>query len=420
MTNPVKNILLLILDSLRMDSVVGKHKTARTPNFDRLRSQGAFCKRHHSVTSFTTPCVGSMLSGLYPLRHGLHFQADTELAAGVVPLGVLFKQAGYRTLATITEVLTQQDKLFEGFDEVIRRPSSDAIYEGWGADVACRIREYEASVDPWLFVVHSFELHPCRRCAPEYRNRRSGANYYDQTLSSLDASLGPILAEVDFEKTVVVLISDHGENILFEPPSSEKLANIAHSLRALERLENLREKLFELGLASDNKFLLRNNPLFHHDYHLYNFLTHVPMLIVDSTSISSGTEYSGLTSHIDLTPTLVELAGLDVLVPENLDGRSIAGILRGTQEPNHDQALYQELYSSFISLSRPTDQIRNTPLFEGVVTDKWHLITSPAHPNHIELYQIENDPEEQHNIAAHHPDIIQRLRSQMEMLTHSA
>jgi arylsulfatase A-like enzyme len=418
--NHPKNILFLVVDSLRMDSVMGKRKTAHTAIFDRLRSQGVFCRNHHSVSSFTTPSVGSMLTGLYPFRHKLHFQSDKELAAGVVPLGVFFKQKGYRTVATVTEVLTEQHELLAGFDEVIRRPSDEGIHQGWGADTAQRVRTYESSRDPWIFVVHAFELHPLRRCAPEYRNRRLGANYYDQTLSSLDAHLEPILAEVNFEKTVVVVISDHGENILFEPSSSEQFANIAHGMRTDERLEKLREALFERGIASQSKFWLRNNPLFHHDYHLYRFLTHVPLVIVDAGVIPPGGECAALTSHIDLMPTLVDLAGLDTALPDDLDGKSLTKILSGTEASERERFLYQELYTAFINLSRPVEQILREPLFEGILTHKWHLITSPAHPNHAELYQIDNDPEERRNLASRNPDVVQKLRTNMHALANSA
>ncbi|WP_218080009.1 sulfatase family protein [Anthocerotibacter panamensis] len=411
-----KNVLILLLDSLNFASVVGRQKSASTVAIDWLCSQGALFTRHHSVTSFTVPAVASMLTGVYPLHHKLHFQADTDLAPGITPLGAFFKQAGYRTLATVTEVLNDQGLLLAGFDEITRRPNAEqGIHTGWGVEVARRIRTLNLEQEPWLYLVHSFDLHPQRQCAPQYRSKAWGRNYYDQTLSSLDAHLAGILAQVNLEETLVVMLGDHGENTLFEPSSSESLAHNAYSLRIGSKLEPLREWCFQLGLRSRSKFLMRNNPLMHHDYHLYNFLTHVPMVIVSRGFIAPGSTCSKLTGHIDLLPTLLDLAGVNP-GRAHFDGRSLLPVFAG--DPDWaERPVFQELYSTFIWRSRPMEQILNQPLFLGVVTPEWHMILCPTYPGLApELYNLNRDPDERKNVARAHPDTIRRLRKQLDAM----
>ncbi len=406
-----KNVLILFVDSLCFKSVAGKSKTALTPTFDYLRSVGMFFERHHSVTSFTTPSVGSMLTGLYPSRHGLHFQGDTQLAPGVSTLGQVFQQAGYRTLATVTEVLRDHQDLFRGFEQVTRREQEQGIHTGWGADVATQLRELATSEQPWLYLVHSFELHPQRQCDPEFRSTRWGKNYYEQTVSAVDAHLKQILDAVNLDETIVAFIADHGENSLWEPSGNEVLAHKAHRLRINRRLDGLREWFYRQGLQSKGKFLIRHNPLFHHDCHLHNYLTHVPLVLVAQDQLPAGETCQKLTSHPDLLPTLVDLTG--ITTPWlSYDGCSLRGLL---DEKQVERPIYQELYTRFVYQSRTEAEISQQPLLLGLVTPKWHFVYCPVRPEIApELYDLEQDFQENHNFAQVYPELVQQFRALLE------
>src|SRR5438874_2490721 len=65
------NVLLVTIDCLRRDrlSAYGYHR-ATTPFLDGVLDEAIHCTSAHSVSSWTCPAVVSLLTGLYPHRHG--------------------------------------------------------------------------------------------------------------------------------------------------------------------------------------------------------------------------------------------------------------------------------------------------------------------------------------------------------------
>ncbi|RMG02844.1 MAG: sulfatase [Planctomycetota bacterium] len=101
-----------------------------------------------------------------------------------------------------------------------------------------------------------------------------------------------------------------------------------------------------------------------------------------------------LTAHIDWLPTLVELCGLELPRPIDFDGMSLAGLLRGTQRKWPDRCLVVERQRRY----------ERTPEASAVMTQRWRLVGLKK------LYDIENDPAQQVDVAAEHPDVVARLK----------
>lgn len=91
------NILLLMADQLRGDCLgIDGNRAIRTPNLDRLASEGAFFRCAYSSTPSCTPARAALLTGLSPWHHGmLGYGRIAQNYAVEMPR--LLKEAGYYT-----------------------------------------------------------------------------------------------------------------------------------------------------------------------------------------------------------------------------------------------------------------------------------------------------------------------------------
>jgi arylsulfatase len=73
------NILLIVVDNLGYGDLgcYGNHE-ARTPNIDRLASEGVRCTDFYIASPSCSPSRGAILTGRHPLRNGLNHQLSAE------------------------------------------------------------------------------------------------------------------------------------------------------------------------------------------------------------------------------------------------------------------------------------------------------------------------------------------------------
>ncbi|MCP5115846.1 MAG: sulfatase-like hydrolase/transferase, partial [bacterium] len=106
-----------------------------------------------------------------------------------------------------------------------------------------------------------------------------------------------------------------------------------------------------------------------------------------------------LAAHIDLLPTLMELCRLERPVDPALDGVSLAPLLRGSAASWPNRTLVSQIHGgAFFRL--PDDPWAGS----AVMTERWRLIEGR------ELYDIEQDPAERHDLAKQNPAVVRRLR----------
>jgi arylsulfatase A-like enzyme len=113
------NVLLITIDTLRQDRVSAYGKTSGlTPNIDRIAAQGVRYLHAYSPVPLTLPAHASILTGLLPVRHGIHSNTGFRLDERVPTLASVAKSGGYRTGAFVGAfVLDGRFGLNHGFDE---------------------------------------------------------------------------------------------------------------------------------------------------------------------------------------------------------------------------------------------------------------------------------------------------------------
>jgi arylsulfatase A-like enzyme len=121
---------------------------------------------------------------------------------------------------------------------------------------------------------------------------------------------------------------------------------------------------------------------------------------------------NALVSHVDLMPTILELAGAEI--PDTVQGQSLASLIKGkTQRARNFTVCTMPLYN-------PGEGTRVVDNFERRVRDylpstlisgPWTMLyTREGAP--VELYNMRSDPEQRRNVARRNPKVVERLHRQ--------
>lgn len=360
---------------MRADALGGRG--AATPHLDALVARGVRCTQAIASASSTTPCVATMLTGLYSPRHGVRSIGAHRLQTNVTTLAAQLAGAGYHTVAEVTGPLGTESGLDRGFAEYRVRPASQYLSDAWGQELVARFAR-GALTTPWFLFLHLWELHSPRKVLPAYRARRLGKTRYDRALASLDATLAPLLAALPPD-TVVILHGDHGERLVG--------STLAY------RWYRLRRDLLGAG---------RTQKLEGHETDVYEDLVRVTLALIAPERLPQGRTVEQLVRQVDLTPTVLDLLGLPI--PPGLDGTSLLPALRnGTRL---DLEAFLEAFGRVRGTAR--DYRR------GWRTARWKYIEAPNAPEVApELFDLAADPHEQRNLAADAPAQVAALQARI-------
>ena len=272
-------ILLVTLDTTRADHL-GPYDflPAQTPTYDRVAAQGTTFLRAYSSCPLTIPSHSTILSGLYPPTHGVRDNGDFVLSDDVVLVSERLQEAGYLTGAFTSAFPTQARWGFDqGFDvyqdPLERQPTqldwSDQRRAEEVIDDALEQLEAWPEDRPVFFWVHLFDAH-WPYDPPEPFASRFPTSPYDGEIAYADAQVDRLLQVWDErfgDDSVVVLTADHGEG---------------------------------LGDGGEQT----------HGFLLHDGTTRVP-LIVRGPGVEAGARATDVVGSVDVTPTLLELAGLE-------------------------------------------------------------------------------------------------------------
>jgi len=108
------DLILLNIETLRDDfvSVYGSGMEC-TPNIDSLAERGVLVEKSYTVAPWTRPSVGSLWTGLYPIRHGArrNIAEDSRLSQSATTLAALLRQNNYKTFGYATNPNLSADLL---------------------------------------------------------------------------------------------------------------------------------------------------------------------------------------------------------------------------------------------------------------------------------------------------------------------
>ena len=404
------NIIIVIADQFRWDALgaYGLNSMGLTPNLDSVARRGTLFRSHIANQPVCAPSRANLFTGQYQNRHGV-WKNGYGLAPGAVTLATTLRQAGYSAnyigkwhLARPAENHQDEgelvpagqrggfDDLWEGANalEFTSHPYEGELYDNEGkpirfsgtyrvdflAERAVRFLR-QAGKKPFLLVVSQLEPHFQNDCncfvgphgyADRYANpfvpgdlrffpgdwQRQLPDYYG-CVASIDESVGTILGELRNlgieDNTIVVFLSDHGCH--FRTRNSE----------------------------------YKRSP--------HESSIHIP-LVIQGPGFNRSLTVPELTSQIDIAPTLIQAAGLNV--PATMQGRSFLPLLERKVEgwPN-------EVYVQ-ISESQTGRALRTSQWTYAVVDPSGRSAAASDHYEEYQLYNNFDDPHQLLNLAGRH------------------
>ena len=92
-------ILLITMDTTRADHLgCYGYAGAKTPNLDALAKEGVMFTRAYCQTPMTLPSHASILTGLYPMHHGIRLNGPYRLPDSVPTVAQILQKKGYETV----------------------------------------------------------------------------------------------------------------------------------------------------------------------------------------------------------------------------------------------------------------------------------------------------------------------------------
>jgi len=397
------NLLLIGVDSLRSDhmSTYGYHRLT-TPHLDALGAEGVVVEDHISPAIPTTPGYASMLSGrdcfgtgVVALRH------HDPLAPEVATLAEVLGGEGYRT----TCVGFTGNAAARGFETYLD-------FEGWapGPDgrahkaknlnevTVPELRRLAGQDEPFFLFLRHMDPHS-PYLPPEPFDRLF---YAGDERDPANHSMDPVFSFAPF--------ADFFRSWMPEGVTDHRYIDAQYdgALAYLDAsVEELLGTVADLGLTEDTLVVLtadHGETLYEHDCYydhhgLYEPTIRVPLLLSWPGKLPSR-RVVGHSHAKDVYPTILELLGAKAPTP--VEGRSLVPLWSGGERP-----IEAEWYLTEATWMRK----------HGWRTVEWKLIEALEPDFHfkptVELYHLSEDPNEEHDVAGEHPEVVAYLQARL-------
>lgn len=421
------NVFIIFSDDLpKRDLGCYGNKVVRTPRIDRLASEGMRFENMYTTSPTCVPSRVSLFTGLYPCRNGAH-PNHSRVKPGIKSVAHYMQSIGYRVILIGKKHIRPWESFpFEYYEDgglghvgpgpdlqrILAKPGDKPfciILCKWGSHVPWR--NYEQIYDPNTVNLPSYFI--------DTPQTREACTRYYSAISHTDMAVGKVLDLLDSsglaEKTMVMFTTDHGTNW-----PKEK-------------------------------------------HNLYDGGINVPFVVRWPGRIKAGTVSKALCSYVDIVPTLIDMGGGNMEKVVNkcggqmLDGKSLVPVFLGERRDHHE-AVYG-YYSWGVMQAYPMRAVRTArykyiwnidaqyryqwpidtgwwgeqpgPMaFTPQSAEEWRWCESWVQKAQSdtkaaeilrmlqfrpkeELYDVENDPNELHNLVgnAEHADALQKIKA---------
>ncbi|MEQ1858483.1 MAG: sulfatase [Chthoniobacteraceae bacterium] len=432
------NIVIILADDLGYGDLAGYgHPKFKTPHLDRMAAEGAKLTQFNTPAPFCAPTRAALLTGRYPFRCGMTSNpapdggpdADAlHLPASEVTLAQLLKKAGYATGMIgkwhLGHAKPEWLPTHRGFDEYFGIPYSNDMrpvqhYEGdksveYPVVQANLTKRYTAravnfiernKARPFfLYLPHPMPHKPL--AASEDFYKKSGDGLYADTVAELDWGVGQVLAKLKAlgldENTLVMFTSDNG----------------AWFGGSTGGLRGMKGSSFEGGYR-------------------------VPCIARWPGRIPAAHTSAQPAVMMDLFATALKAANVEPPKNRVIDGRDIMPLFTSGAKSPHDVILGAQGANlatvrdarwklhvlagrdGFKGFDKPGERWIDPRGPDGVTIIAPYEQSQPSEhpglrtgdePKPMQLFDLQADPGEQRNVAAQHPDVVERLRKAFDAI----
>jgi len=382
--NKRPNIIIITIDALRRDHL-GCYGYGRltSPNIDELAKKGVLFDQAITQAPVTAGSVPSLFSSTYPSTNGHCLLSEEPILLSLPTLSSILQEHGYFTAAISAhgELFSETPGLEDSFDTI-----SDTFKEP--ADILTNrvIKWFKwfgmNKRKPFFLWIHYFDTH-----APY-----QPPNPYDRMFVTSNPSLKEINLRQDFKtsglfpgktrnldrKTADYYICQYDGGIRFIDDQINLIVNFLKN-------RGLFKNTIIVITADHGENLYDRKKQFGHGFMLYDVLLRVPLIFVYQDHLPAGTVINRQVQLIDITPTLLKLAGIKTGLP--FEGRDLSSLMSGKRETGESYA-FSEIEQGKI-------------IMRAVRLPDWKLIEVeyPGSINEYELYNLKKDPNELTNLV---------------------
>ena len=391
------NVLLVVLDTVRADhcSLYGYHRPT-TPYLEAFAQESTVYTQAWVSSGWTAPSHATLFTGLDPERHGLFYGNRLYLPERFTTLAESLAAAEYRTAGiSASPVVGPEFGLVQGFD------AFHSVVEGNGVvpdDVYVRaldeIRGARELGRRFFVFINDFRAHLPYTPTEESRRAFLPADATDEEVKEAGHydphdALGQYLGEISVSERQIEIMT-----ALYDGELRDADAALGRFLEVLRKEGALDDTM--VVILSDHGENLGDHGLTSHFLSLHRSIRRVPLLIRHPARFGEGLTVPEVVRNADLFPTILEVCG--VPVPGDIDGRSIlevsgGRISRAIHGPYNTSsgAMISGTPSSFGG----SDKVRHSlsAVFDGAS----HLIVGSSGSE--ELYDVPSDPDEERNLA---------------------
>jgi arylsulfatase A-like enzyme/Flp pilus assembly protein TadD len=365
------NVVLITLDTVRADHLhcYGDNKI-KTPVIDSLARDGVLFEKAVTQTPLTGPSHASIFTGENPNVHHVRDTGGFALQPSSVTLATTLQRSGWDTAGFVSAaVLSRQFGFNLGF-ATYEDQIPEAIDKNTGQLAAARPANvtvdhaihwlHQQSGKPFFVWLHLYDAHQPYD-PPEQFRKQYPNDPYDAEIAFEDHELGRFLDAVRKKspagKTIILLLSDHGEG---------------------------------LGQHGEDG----------HGIFLYDSTLRIAW-IIDGPGVPAGVRVEQQAREIDALPTVLNLLG--GTMSSAIQGTSMVPAFSGKTVPttySYEETLYPKINMGWSEL-------------RGIHTAHWMYIRAPR----PELYDLDKDAGELNNVIAAQPKEFRELEAQLKLLS---
>lgn len=366
------NVVVITIDTLRADHLhCYGNANIKTPTIDGLAQRGVLFEKAVTQTPLTQPSHASIFTGTNPNVHNVRDTGGFALQPSSITLATILQKQGWNTAAFVSASVLKRifgfNQGFSTYDDkmpvggngftgqpVATRPANITV------DHAIEWLNAQPTGKPFLVWMHLYDPHQPYNPPEEFR-KQYPQNLYDAEIAFADQQLGRFLDDVakksPSDKTLIVLLADHGE-----------------------------------GLGQHGEYS--------HGVFLYDSTVRIPWIMV-GPGVPAGVRIQQQARAIDVLPTILNVMG--GRASSVVQGTSMVPSFSGKQVPStysYEETLYPKINMGWSEL-------------RGIHTAHWMYVRAPK----PELYDLDQDPGELNNVIEAHPKEYRQLDAQLKSLS---